>query len=137
LPTRPATTYVFAAPNTAPALPAEERVLLRRFGVSGYIAALKRRFPAILDIVGILVEPGNLDPTSMILSYMDTRQWGPEQAELARKIQDGLGFTANMNWNGQLSTDIPPVSTVPKNPRNKPCICGSGIKDKKCCGSNR
>jgi len=28
-----------------------------------------------------------------------------------------------------------PFKPLPSQPRNKPCICGSGIKHKKCCGS--
>ena len=129
------TAYVFAAPRTDSALPVDERMSLHIIALWGYCAALRERFPTMRDIIGILVEPNNLHLESMHLLYIDGRQWGSEQEQIARKFREELGFTANMKWRKSVVHNIPHISPVPKNPRNKPCICGSGIKYKKCCGA--
>jgi hypothetical protein len=131
----PLTAYVFGAIPTDPSLASDEQAHLRKSGLILYAAALKHRYPTLVEIIGIAVETKNLDPASMILSYMNTRDWGTEQEELARKVQDANGFATNLAWRRSFVPNTPPVPPIPKNPRNKPCVCGSGIKYKKCCGA--
>jgi hypothetical protein len=129
--------YVFGATATDPTLPADEQTGLRLINLTLYCVALRRRYPVIRDIIGIAVEMKNIDPASMILTYIDARNWGSEQEEFAAKVQHESKFATNLTWRPSVVTTIPSVSRPPKNPRNKSCICGSGLKFKKCCGAAR
>jgi hypothetical protein len=128
--------YVFGATPTDRLLSADDRAGVRKIDLAHYCVALRSRYPA-LDIVGIAVEAKNLDPESMILIHIDTRNWGTEQEEYARTIQEQYGFATNLNWRGSYVTNFPDAPRPPKNLRNKPCPCGSGVKYKKCCGAAR
>ncbi|HYP00496.1 MAG TPA: SEC-C domain-containing protein, partial [Pyrinomonadaceae bacterium] len=129
--------YVFGATPVDPELPADEQARLRQIDIVRYCIALRYRYPALRDIIGIAVETNNLEPASMILTYMNARNWGPEQEAEAKAIQERYGFATDINFRGSYVSNFPNITPSLKNLRNKPCPCGSGVKYKKCCGSTR
>jgi hypothetical protein len=105
-----------------------------------YVAKMKS--PSALDIIGIATESGIDHPrTSEDALYFDTRNWSAEDEEQARTYQRELDIlTAERPYSRHVA-EYPSASrgprgrSVPKNPRNKPCPCGSGRKYKFCHGA--
>jgi len=68
--------------------------------------------------------------------YFDTRGWSAEMASKARELQEKLGILKTPQRIAEYVQEYPSVPTAGtkmKNPRNKPCPCGSGKKYKHCC----
>ena len=98
----------------------------------------KLKFPDAKDIVGFATESGrDLDGRSEDVMYLDTSQWSPEKQAAAQDFQTTLGILVNPTEHQLKAKEYPEVAAseeeVLKNPRNKPCPCGSGKKYKKCC----
>ena len=105
---------------------------------AGYVAKLE--YPEAEDIVGIATEPGvNNGGRSEDAIYFDARGWNDEMAGKARELQEKLGILRKPQQIKEYVQEYPDVpiadSTMKtmKNPRNKPCPCGSGKKYKHCC----
>jgi hypothetical protein len=103
-------------------------------------------FPDAEDIVGIATETepeaGSAASRSEDLMYFDARGFSEEQMAEARSLQADLGLLTNATMFRGTTKEYPDVEPpVPRqvpppgrNPRNKPCPCGSGLKYKKCHG---
>lgn len=103
---------------------------------------VKVKFPEALDIVGIATETGMSEGgRSEDAVYLDARYWNEELEREARQIQQDLQILVNTTRTDFIEQEYPHVSSTPnvltiaKNPRNRPCPCGSGKKYKKCHGS--
>ncbi len=105
---------------------------------------LRYMIPDATDIVGIGMETDAGELTSEDALYFDGREWTPEMEEEARRIQGETGLLTNIKAYSDTVNEYPdPESELPnsaslvvgKNPRNKPCPCGSGKKYKKCHGA--
>jgi len=101
------------------------------------------KFGGALDVVGIATESGiDRGRRSEDALYFDARQWSAQDEELARSYQRDLGIlVAERSFSKHVEeypVENPTASSrrrLPKNPRNKPCPCGSGRKYKQCHGS--
>ncbi len=100
----------------------------------------KLRQPDALDIIGIATESGRFyaEGGSEDVAYLDTRTWTTENDTEAKKIQEELGILVNPINQYVHEKEYPEIKdddkkVSQKNPRNKPCFCGSEIKYKKCC----
>ena len=108
-----------------------------------YCRVVKIRFPEAEDILGIATESG-LDRTSRSEDavYLDARMWTVDDESEARSIQAEFGLlTKTREWGSVVqeypSAERPALGAhvrVGRNPRNKQCPCGSGLKYKKCHG---
>lgn len=103
---------------------------------------VKLQFQDALDIVGIATETGmSEEKRSEDAVYLDARYWNEELEREAKQTQQDLKILVNVTNRSFYEREYPLVSTspmvlpIPKNPRNKPCPCGSGKKYKKCHGS--
>jgi SEC-C motif len=103
---------------------------------------VKLQNPDALDIVGIATETGLAsEHRSEDVVYLDARTWNDELTREAREVQKNLKILVNARELHFAESEYPEVSKtrdpikIPKNPRNKPCPCGSGKKYKKCHGS--
>ena len=75
--------------------------------------------------------------------YFDSSTWNEDLSNKAKQIQDELGLFKQSRPTYYHEDEYPShikqsrqrlaIKKV-KNPRNKPCPCGSGKKFKKCCG---
>jgi uncharacterized protein YchJ len=68
--------------------------------------------------------------------YFDAREWNTETEKQAKMLQEKLGIFTKAKRYEEHATEYPPPPTAfakIKNPRNKPCPCGSGKKYKHCC----
>lgn len=97
-------------------------------------------YPEALDIVGFATESGAHSPyRSEDVMYLDTRGWTDEEQEDARQLQKDTNFLTNVKMqyakDYDFPVDLPRTRSLEKNPRNKPCPCGSGKKYKKCHGA--
>jgi uncharacterized protein YecA (UPF0149 family) len=100
------------------------------------------KYPGALDLVGFATESGvDRARRSEEAFYFDTRQWSAEDEELARTYQHDLNILVAERATAKHVLEYPVLRSVdgrrnlPKNPRNKPCPCGSGRKYKSCHGS--
>jgi hypothetical protein len=108
------------------------------------IRVTKLLYPDALDIVGLATESG-IDSAyrSEDVMYLDARNWSPEEQEHARQVQKDFGLLVNPTKRFSKTSEFPVLQrtahsrrfVVQKNPRNKPCPCGSGKKYKTCHGS--
>ena len=107
-----------------------------------YCMITKLNFPEALDIVGIATESG-IDSRyrSEDFLYYNARGWTKEEKTQAQKYETKLkelGMIGERTMTKKIIKEYP-VSVIDKNKlkgsaRNKPCPCGSGKKNKKCCG---
>jgi hypothetical protein len=116
---------------------------LRGYVLHSLLLSVKLEFPDAEDIVGIATESGfDAYPRSEDCGYIDTRDWCEylEHEAIARRRE--LHLLENVNMRQQTVQEFPSVTlrgelVFPpgKNPRNKPCPCGSGVKFKRCHGA--
>jgi hypothetical protein len=109
----------------------------------GFLEAVMRvaklKYPGAEDIIGIATESGRnkSEGGSEDVICLDTRIWTKEDEEDAESLQKDLKILVNPTFKYTHDSEYPkiiPEAKIPKNPRNKPCYCGSGIKYKKCHG---
>jgi hypothetical protein len=120
----------------------DETELINREVRVGFLEASMRVFklknPEALDIIGIATESGRFhaEGGSEDVAYLDTRVWTKENEKEARSLQDDLGILVKPILQNYHEKEYPEIKNedIPKNPRNKPCYCGSGVKYKKCHG---
>jgi preprotein translocase subunit SecA len=68
--------------------------------------------------------------------YVDVREWGVEMEDEARTLQEKLNILTKpkrIHGRAKEYPDVPVPDAKMKNPRNKPCPCGSGKKYEYCC----
>ena len=113
----------------------------RREILEAYCKALKYRIPEAEDIIGIATEPEILNGlSSEDALYMNVRDWSEDLQEDTKKIMKILNIPEELLLVTRNSEDEYPEpkqifqSNQLKNPRNKPCSCGSGLKWKRCHG---
>jgi preprotein translocase subunit SecA len=96
--------------------------------------------PEAEDIVGVATEPGvDTELRSEDAIAFDARDWTHDHEAEARRIQQETGILANVKKTEDRVFEFPlppPADSMRpgKNPRNKPCPCGSGKKYKRCHG---
>jgi hypothetical protein len=119
----------------------DENRTVRRHYLEACIFVARMKYPA-LDIVGIATESGvDHERRSEDALYFDARLWSAEDEELARTYQRDLGILVAERSLAKKVVEYPVPRHVerdralPRNPRNKPCPCGSGRKYKSCHGS--
>jgi hypothetical protein len=121
--------------------PQEEYRLVRGNLLEALCLVTKLVYPDALDIVGFATEAGvNTVSRSEDSAYLDGRNWNEGSEAHARKLQADLGLLTNTTRSEKTFSEfpIPRVGDLVepgRNPRNKPCPCGSGKKYKKCHGS--
>lgn len=110
-----------------------------------YCMVTKVMRPEAEYIVGIATEPGVNDGSSEDLLCLDARNWTAEDQAEALSLQRELNIFENpiiyhkrveeYPLSAPLVVDVTAHKEVKldKNPRNKPCLCGSGKKYKRCC----
>lgn len=129
--------YVFLLLPTLHARTDEEYRTVRRKFLESCCAVAKLQYPEAEDIVGIATEPGlNKGSRSEDAMYLDARGWNAEMESAAREVQEKLGILKEPRLVEEHVQEYPSVPTAGgkmKNPRNKPCSCGSGKKYKHCC----
>lgn len=109
--------------------------------LQAYCMVAKLRYPTAVDIVGIATEPGIDNPMrSEDVLYLDANIWTAEDAAEAERIQSEFSLLIDIKKSQSVVHEYPEIdiqngnlTKVPKNPRNKPCPCGSGKKYKHCC----
>ena len=98
--------------------------------------AVRLDYPDARDIVGIATESG-LDNhgRSEDALYFDGSHWTPDMESAARDHKAKLGILISPRRFEKHVQEYPniPTRSELKNPRNKPCPCGSGKKYKHCC----
>ena len=115
--------------------------------LQSYCMCLRLRFPDAKDIVGIATEPlGDEESRSEDAIYFDARGWSAEDQERAKELSQNLDILqGEPKFRHLREQEYPRVAKathsaaqigmeLPKNPRNKPCPCGSGKKYKRCHG---
>jgi len=133
--------YVFLLLPNLHARTDDEYRAVRTSFLEGCCKVVKLEHPEAEDIVGIATEPGiNNVRRSEDAIYFDARAWNAEDASDARELQENMGILKNpRSWKEcvQEYPDAKDVGVRMKNPRNKPCPCGSGKKYKHCCLNRR
>jgi SEC-C motif len=129
--------YVFLLLPTVHAKTNEEYRTVRRYFLEDCCMVAKLENPDAKDIVGIATEPGvNHASRSEDAIYVDVREWTTKMEGEAKILQEKLGIlTKPKRFHGHMKEypDVPVADVKMKNPRNKPCPCGSGKKYKHCC----
>lgn len=129
--------YLFLLLPTLYARTDDEYRTVRRNFLESCCAVAKLEYPEAEDIIGIATEPGmNNGSRSEDAIYFDARGWNAEMESKARELQEKLGILKKpqrIAEHVQEYPSVPVAGTKMKNPRNKPCPCGSGKKYKHCC----
>ena len=113
---------------------------MRRAFLEACCLVVKLKFPAAEDIVGIATESGlRNEGRSEDASYCDARQWNESLEREAKLAQEQLGIMRELRESRFFEHEYPEddkdlAASIPPNPRNKPCPCGSGKKYKRCHG---
>lgn len=129
--------YVFLLLPTLHAESEEEYRDVRRNYLEACCVVTKLKNPSAKDIIGIATETGIGRGRSEDCIYFDAREWTPEMEAEAREVQDRLQILTKAVHIGRHLQEYPTAPDASgniKNPRNKPCTCGSGKKFKHCCG---
>lgn len=133
--------YVFLLVPWRHDRPYEENRLVRRNFLEASIRVAKFKFRDAVDVVGIATESGlDNEGRSEDALYFDAREWTEEDDRHAQELQGKLGILTAPQMMMTSVTEYPLDSShtfgqaIPKNPRNKPCPCGSGKKFKRCHG---
>jgi len=133
--------YVFVLVPILSGWTADEYRTVRRNFLEGCCSVVELERPDAEDIVGIATEPGaNSKWRSEDAIYFDARNWTEEMAVEARTFQERFRILKSAKtFKGKMTEypDLPTDGTRMKNPRNKPCPCGSGKKYKHCCLNNQ
>lgn len=103
---------------------------------------VKLEFPDAEHIVGIATESGlEAYPRSEDCGYIDASDWCDHLQRQAVARQAELSLLKTVNIGRKIIHEYPSVTLAGellfppgKNPRNKPCPCGSGLKFKRCHG---
>lgn len=124
----------------------EYRVVRAKF-LEACCLITRLRFPVAKDIVAIATESGYGNLRSEDVAYFDARNWNEELQTEALELQKELGILQEAEPHFETILEYPSEYNKPDfqqyaqskyvmrgRDRNKPCICGSGIKFKKCCG---
>jgi hypothetical protein len=128
--------YVFLLLPIPPGVPDERYRAARRNFLESCCAVVRLEYPDAKDIVGIATESGlDNNGRSEDAIYLDGRHWTEEMAASAKGRQNELGILKSAKRVEEQIEEYPsiPVRATEKNPRNKPCPCGSGNKYKHCC----
>jgi hypothetical protein len=134
--------YVFLLVPRNSDIPYDEYRRVRREFLEACMRVTKLNFPEAMDIVGIATETGLADARrSEDASHLDCRVWTAEHQADAERLQRDLQLFVNPKIERSVVHEYPAVGPngqllfpAGKNPRNKPCPCGSGRKYKKCHG---
>lgn len=131
--------YIFLLLPTLHAKTDDEYRTVRRHFLEGCCIVAKLQYPQAKDIVGIATEPGVKNTRrSEDYMYLDAREWSAEHDDRAKEIQAKLGILQKprrIKKHFEEYPSVPVAGAKMKNPRNKPCPCGSRKKFKKCCGA--
>lgn len=135
-------TYVFLLLPWLNQKPEDENRAVRRHSLQACIYVARMKHGYALDIVGIATESGvDEERRSEDALYFDAREWSTADDELARTYQEDLGILVGEQMFSKHVVEYPvdkptkpEARQLPKNPRNKPCPCGSGQKYKHCHG---
>ena len=110
---------------------------VRRFVLEACCKIVRLKYPEAKDIIGIATESGlNNGGRSEDAIHFDGRFWNDELEKDAIELQTKLGILntpTRRNIHITEYPEIPKPGVILKNPRNKPCPCGSGKKFKHCC----
>jgi hypothetical protein len=127
---------LFPIPND-PSVTYEKYREVRRAVLEACCKIVRLRYPEAKDIVGIATESGfDGGGRSEDAIYFDAREWNAGAEVEAKELQAKLGILQKpirRNFNVTEYPEIPVPGMKLKNPRNKPCPCGSGKKYKHCC----
>ena len=102
--------------------------------LEAYCIAVKHVFPDAEDIVGIATSPLHDGDYSEDGLWLDARAWTAEQAADAAFFHEEVGLLSEITEHRTRENEYPEPPRLQKNPRNKPCPCGSGRKYKHCHG---
>lgn len=138
------TTYVFLLFPRSKDINDEEYRNRRGILLKAYCQIAKIRIPYAKDIVGIATESGIENKfRSEDSIYFDASEWNTERQKEAEKLFEDMGLPKEVKINYYSEDEYPEIVSydpnvltkkLSKNPRNKPCPCGSGKKYKKCHG---
>lgn len=114
----------------------------RGYALHSLMLTVKLKFPDAMDIVGIATESGlEAYPRSEDCGYIDARDWCDHLHHEAIFRQKELNLLERATVRHRTDQEFPSVTLagellfpVGRNPRNKPCPCGSGLKFKRCHG---
>jgi hypothetical protein len=127
-------------PKSREALEDEYRVVRRNL-LAVLCQVTKVVSPEALDIIGLATETSDTpdhERTEDAL-YFDARKWTAEDEAKAQIWQKELKLLVNLQKGERTVSEYPlpdgAMVALGKNPRNKPCPCGSGKKFKKCHGA--
>lgn len=134
--------YVFLLLPWRDDKPEDENRDVRRGLLEACLYVARMKYPNAPDVIGIATESGtDRSRRSEDALYFDTRAWSDDDEERAREYQRDLeilvgeeSFTKHVDEYPVDRAQSAPL-TIPKNPRNKPCPCGSGRKYKQCHGA--
>jgi SEC-C motif-containing protein len=131
--------YVFLVLPELASVPYEEYREVRAKFLEACCEVVKANYPDALDIVGIATEVGRKDEGSEDLCWLDAREWDEKSNSEALSLQRDLGLFQEVKFFRGTEQEYPTLVKqeqdfkLSKNPRNKPCPCGSGKKYKYCC----
>jgi hypothetical protein len=129
--------YVFLALDRPEDKTQEEYRIARQNLLTAYCRTVKVVFPEAVHIVGIATEPLRyVDDRSEDLVYLNASVWSDEDQKEAKEVQNKLNLLKKSRRVEFKESEYPreQIANMQKGRnRNKPCICGSGKKYKKCC----
>ena len=126
---------LFPLPKKEYKISESEYRIVRRNYLQSCCMVTKLKFPDATDIIGIATESGiNNQGRSEDAMYLDASKWNEKLEKKAQSMQKELEILVKPVQQHVKVSEYPlQHNNLKKNPRNKPCHCGSGKKYKKCC----
>ena len=132
----PETGFVFLLLPTSDDLDfsVEEYRTLRINMLHAACMAAKTMVPELKHFVGVATETDMTRKNrSEDACYYDAARWNDDLEQEALELRKELALFQKPREVPISISEYPELPPLPKNPRNKPCVCGSGKKYKKCC----
>lgn len=138
--------YVFLVVGSDEGETPQEYRIRRRQLLMQYCPVVKHLHPSSQHIIGLGIEPKDIQQRSEDLIYLDATEWTSDMASHAAELHERLGILKDVHLNqlpaeprnyldARLMSDLAEKIAAKKPGRNDPCPCGSGIKFKRCHGS--
>ena len=145
-PSRGVPSYVFLVVGLEKGETQLEYRTRRRLLLSQYCVVVKHLHPSSEHIIGLGVEPKDIEQRSEELIYLDATEWTSNMAYHAKELHEKAGILKEIRQNplpaeprhypdAKVLTGVLEKIAMEKPGRNDPCPCGSGVKFKKCHGA--
>jgi hypothetical protein len=129
-------TYIFLLFPKLPeniSMSEDEYRTIRANYLNAVCMVVRKTYPQLTHVVAIATESGTEPNRSEDFGYFDGTDWNAEMEKEAEELQKKWSILVKPEPMHVHVSEYPSLAKSKKHRRNKPCLCGSGKKYKRCC----